>query len=389
MPENILVFSIFLIFAGAAVLSTLALYTRQSLLVAYMLLGMVLGPWGLKWVANPAIIQQIGDVGIIFLLFLLGLHLQPQSLFHLLKKVSWVAIASSIIFSALGYSLGRIFGFTQVESVIIGASAMFSSTIIGLKLLPTTVLHHQHVGELMIGVLLLQDLIAIILLLILHGASLGSFNWWQLGLIFLLFPLLIAFAFAFEWFVLRHLFRKFDRIREYMFLLAIAWCLSMAELANVMGLSAEIGAFIAGVSIATSPISFYIAESLKPIRDFFLVLFFFSVGASFNLPLFPQVAIPAVIFAALLLFGKPLIFRVLLGQVGEPKHIGWEVGVRLGQISEFSLLVVYVALQEALISAAASNLIQVTTILTFIVSSYLVVLRYPTPVAISDKLRRD
>lgn len=389
MSGNVLVFSIFLIFAGAAVLATLALYTRQSLLVAYMLLGMIMGPWGLKWVADSSVIVEIGDVGIIFLLFLLGLHLQPQSLLHMLKKVSWVAFVSSITFCLLGFTVGRLFGYTMTESWIIGAAAMFSSTIIGLKLLPTTVLHHQHTGELMIGVLLMQDLIAILLLLIVHSGNMQTFAWMQFGYVVSLLPVLLVFAFLVERFVLRKLFRRFDRIREYMFLLAIGWCLSMAELANLCGLSAEIGAFIAGISIATSPISFYIAESLKPVRDFFLVLFFFSVGAHFNLSFLQEVAVPSLILAAILLLLKPIVFRGLFAQIGEPKHVAWEVGYRLGQGSEFSLLLAYVAVQETLIGWAAANLIQMMTIVTFIVSSYFVIIRYPTPVAMNDKLRRD
>lgn len=389
MHENILFFSIFLIFTGAAILSTVALYTRQSLLVAYMILGVLFGPWGFGWVTNAALIQNIGDVGIVFLLFLLGLHLHPQSLLHLLKKVSWVALISSIVFLLIGFVIGLMFHYTWVESTIIGACAMFSSTIIGLKLLPTTVLHHQHTGEMMIGVLLMQDLIAILTLLFVHSASLGNVNWVTISLVCLEMPALIVFAFVFERFVLRKLFRRFDRIREYMFLLAIAWCLSLAQLANMMGLSAEIGAFIAGVSIATSPIAVYIAESLKPVRDFFLVLFFFAVGAGFNVGYFQQVAIPAILLAIILLLAKPWIFRLLLVQVGETKSVAWEVGVRLGQISEFSILLAYVSVQESLISQAASSLVQMVTMLTFIVSSYVVVLRYPTPVAISDKLRRD
>ena len=321
--------------------------------------------------------------------FLLGLHLHPQSLLHLLKKVSWVALISSIVFLLIGFAIGLMFHYTWVESTIIGACAMFSSTIIGLKLLPTTVLHHQHTGEMMIGVLLMQDLIAILALLFLHSASLGKVSWITISLVALEMPALIVFAFIFERFVLRKLFRRFDRIREYMFLLAIAWCLSLAQLANMMGLSAEIGAFIAGVSIATSPIAVYIAESLKPVRDFFLVLFFFAIGAGFNVGYFQQVAIPATLLAIILLLAKPWIFRLLLVQVGETKSVAWEVGVRLGQISEFSILLAYVAVQESLISQAVSSLIQMVTMLTFIVSSYVVVLRYPTPVAISDKLRRD
>jgi Kef-type K+ transport system membrane component KefB len=185
MHENILFFSIFLIFTGAAILSTVALYTRQSLLVAYMILGVLFGPWGFGWVTNATLIQNIGDVGIVFLLFLLGLHLHPQSLLHLLKKVSWVALISSIIFLLIGFAVGLMFHYTWVESIIIGACAMFSSTIIGLKLLPTTVLHHQHTGEMMIGVLLMQDLIAILALLFVHSASLGNVNWITISLVFL------------------------------------------------------------------------------------------------------------------------------------------------------------------------------------------------------------
>lgn len=389
MPENSLIFSIFLIFAGAAVFSTAALYTRQSLLVAYMLLGVLLGPWGLKLVGNSEVVQNIGDVGIIFLLFLLGLHLQPQNLLHMLKKTTWVALASSTLFAAIGYGIGTVFGYSHLESLIIGLAMMFSSTIIGLKLLPTTILHHQHTGEVMISILLMQDLIAIAVLLFLHGAGVGGLSLYEVIVVVLSLPAVLLFAFLFQRYVLMFLFSRFDRIREYMFLLAIAWCLGMAELANVLGLSAEIGAFIAGVAIASSPISLYIAESLKPVRDFFLVLFFFSVGASFNLSYFTAIIIPALLLAAILMILKPVVIKVLLRQVKETKNVSWEVGWRLGQISEFSLLIAYVASGYSLISPEAANLIQAATILTFIASSYIVVMRYPTPVAISERLRRD
>jgi len=389
MHDNTIVFSIFLIFFGAAILSTLALYTRQSLLVAYILLGVILGPWGLKLVADSFVIKQTGDVGIIFLLFLLGLHLHPQNLWKMLTKVTWVALVSSVIFAGLGFMVGHLCGYGLTENLIIGAAMMFSSTIIGLKLLPATVLHHQHTGEVMISVLLMQDLIAIVVLLLMHGATMGGLGFTDVGLIVLSLPGLLLFAYLFERFILLKLFSRFDRIREYMFLLSIAWCVSMSELASLVGLSHEVGAFIAGVSLAASPISLYIAESLKPVRDFFLVMFFFSVGASFNLQYVGTVLVPAVILAAVLLITKPLVFRFLLYQVSESKHTAWELGWRLGQVSEFSLLVAYVAANTSLISDSASYLIQATTILTFLASSYIVVLRYPTPLAVSDRLRRD
>lgn len=389
MPDHNLIFSIFLIFAGAALLSTFALMTRQSMLVAYMLLGVILGPWSLKWVGDPTMVQRIGDVGIIFLLFLLGLQLPPEKLIHMLKKVSWVGLVSSIVFAATGYAVGLACGYSTVECLIIGAAMMFSSTIIGIKLLPTTILHHQHTGEVMISILLFQDFVAIFILLLMHGAAVRGDVIGDLALVAIGFPAVLVFAYLFERFVLRKLFSRFNRIKEYMFLIAIAWCLSLSQLAVSLGLSNEIGAFIAGVSLASSPISLYIAESLKPLRDFFLVLFFFSVGASFNLNYLPSVIVPALVLAVLLFLLKPVTYRILLYQVKESKQVAWEVGARLGQISEFSLIIAYVGLEEKLISPSAAYLIQAVTILSFIVSSYLVVLRYPTPIAMSDRLRRD
>ncbi|MBT4885198.1 MAG: cation:proton antiporter [Legionellales bacterium] len=382
MIDNTLIFSIFLIYTGAAILSTVALYFRQSILVAYMIVGIILGPWSLKLVNDAYIVQQIGDVGIIFLLFLLGLHLHPQNLLQMLRKTTLVAVISSLLFIAIGYTIAMISGFSQVESVVIGAAMMFSSTIIGLKLLPSSILNHQHVGEVMISVLLMQDLIAIVVLLLLHGATMDSFGLTDFGIIVISLPALLLFSYYFEKYILMRLFQRFEKVREYMFLLSIAWCLSMAQLGVVFGLTYEVGAFIAGVSIATSAISIYIAECLKPIRDFCLVLFFFSVGANFNLNYLPVVALPAMTLAVLLLVLKPIIFKYLLAYVGEVEEIAWEVGFRLGQISEFSLLVAYIAASSSLISESASYLIQAATMITFLASSYIVVYKYQTPMGL-------
>lgn len=389
MLEHDLIYSIFLIFAGAAVLSTLALLSRQSMLVAYMVLGVILGPSCLKLVGDSAVVRGIGDVGIIFLLFLLGLHLPPQKLVHMLRKVSILGLVSSLVFALTGFVVGVVFHFSITDSVVIGAAMMFSSTIIGIKLLPTTILHHQHTGELMISVLLLQDLIAILVLLVMHAVTAGGVMTNDLLLVVIGFPSILLFAYLFERFVLLKLFAKFNRIKEYMFLVSIAWCLSLAQLAAVLGLSGEIGAFIAGVSLASSPISIYIAESMKPVRDFFLVMFFFSVGASFELSYFSSVIVPALILMALLFFIKPASYTLLLMRVKETKQVATEVGWRLGQISEFSLIIAYVGLETKLITPAAAYLIQAATILSFVVSSYIVVMRYPTPVSLDDRLRRD
>jgi Kef-type K+ transport system membrane component KefB len=389
MTSDYIIFSIFLIFIGAAIVSTLALQTRQSLLVAYIIVGIVFGPFGLRLVSDTAAIHQFGEVGIVFLLFLLGLHLQPQSLLHMLKKVTVLTIICSLLFFGIGFCVAHVFGYSFLEAVVVGMTMMFSSTIIGLKLLPTTILHHQHTGEVMIGVLLMQDLLAILVLFGLNIVTQGHLEWQQFILLIISIPLLIGAAYLIEHFVLVKLIARFERIREYIFLLAIAWCLGMAELAHLMHLSFEIGAFFAGVTLAASPIANYIAECLKPLRDFFLVIFFFTIGAGFNWNYFPSVIWPALLLGSLCMLVKPITYYSLLRGTGENRHVAWEVGARLAQTSEFSLLVGYLALSTELISESTNYLIQAMTIITFIVSSYWVAWRYPTPLAFTKKLQKD
>lgn len=389
MADHSIVFSIFLIFTGAAILAAIALFAKQSLLVAYILLGGLLGPWGVQLVNDAAVIQQIGHVGIIFLLFLLGLNLQPAQLIRMFREAMLVTIASSTIFGVIGFLAGRLFGFSGLENLVIGLVMMFSSTIIGLKLLPTTALHHRHVGQVMISILLLQDILAIIILLFLEGVSNQEIVWrkiWQLGLAV---PALVLFAFTFERYVLQPLFRRFDTIQEYIFLTAIGWCLGLAQLADLAGLSYETGAFIAGVALASSPISQFIAESFKPLRDFFLIMFFFSLGASFNINILPQVLMPAIALAAIILIAKPFIFSTLLKYSGESAGLSREVGVRLGQASEFSLMISVLAFNTGAVGSEVSFLIQATTLMTFIASSYLIMLSYQTPIAVNARLRKD
>jgi len=202
-------------------------------------------------------------------------------------------------------------------------------------------------------------------------------------------PLTMAAALLGARYLLVPLISRFDTIQEYIFLLAIGWCLGFAELASSAGLSAEIGAFLAGVALATSPISTFIAESLKPLRDFFLIMFFFALGAGFNPGMLQEVAFPALLLAVAMVILKPQVFRFLLQRTGEDVALSREVGIRLGQISEFSLLIAMLAWEAGLISERASTLIQLATLLSFILSSYWIMLRYPTPIAVSRRLRRD
>lgn len=379
--------SLFLIFTGAAVLATLALQLRQPILVAYVALGAICGPYGLGLVANTEMLSDLSHTGIAFLLFMLGLDLQPQSLMRLLGRMTLVTAGSSLFFAAVGAGIALAFGFTTTESLVIGITMMFSSTIIALKLLPTTALHHKHTGELVIGIALLQDVLAILALVVIDGPAEEGLA--GLALTLSALPALAIAAGLAVRFLLVPLLVRFDRYKEYILLLAIGWCLGVSELAHLLGLSREIGAFIAGVALASSPIAFYIAEQLKSLRDFFLVMFFFTVGAGLNHGLLGEIAMAVLVLGAAMLVLKPVVLSLLLRAVNEDKDVAREIGFRLGHCSEFSLMLAFLAVQAGILGEPASVLVQATTILTMLVASYIVVFRYPSPIAVSDRLRRD
>jgi len=245
MEFNNILFELVLIYAGAAVLATLFIFIKQPVILSYLILGMIIGPFGTKLISDAEHIKQIGHFGVILLLFLVGLNLHPNKLYMLFRKTSILTIATCSIFAFSITVTAFAFQIPLQDSIIIGIALMFSSTVIGLKLIPTTALHNRHIGEMMISVLLFQDIVAIsIMLIFLKNPEISLIR---------TFPILILKgvffslgAFFFVKYVLLWLFKKFDTVQEYIFLLSIGWCLGMAKGAEALGLSYEIGAFIAG-----------------------------------------------------------------------------------------------------------------------------------------------
>ncbi|MGH7461830.1 MAG: cation:proton antiporter, partial [Longimicrobiales bacterium] len=202
------------------------------MIVAYIVVGIALGPWGFALVDDPQLVQDFAHIGIVFLLYLLGLDLLPQQLWMMLGEALLATVLSSAAFWLIGFAIGAAFGFSMIEAALIGTALIFSSTITGVKLMPTTALHHRHIGQIVISVLLLQDMLAIVVLLLLQGygkgGNIAADIFRQLGML----PLLIAVAWLLERFILVKLITRFDEIHEYIFLLAIAWCLGIAQLAH-------------------------------------------------------------------------------------------------------------------------------------------------------------
>ena len=381
-------YELVVIFAGSALFATAFLYLKQPVMLAYIVLGIVAGPWGLGIIEHAQHIEQLSHLGIILLLFLIGLNLQPDRLVKLFSQTTALTLLSSAVFMLSTAAITLFFGYSLTESLVIGAAMMFSSTIVSLKLIPTTTLHHKHRGEMMVSVLLMQDVIAIVLILML---STGTQDNVPLTALFLLVKLvmMVAVSFLLVRYVINALLMRFDIISEYVFLLSLGWGLLGAGIGSMLGLSYEMGAFIAGVTFASSPIAMVVAENLKPLRDFFLILFFFAIGANINVLMAERVLLDALVVALGVVIFKPLVFRFFFEHIGEKDRTSWELGARLGQASEFSILVAFTALGTGLISEQASYLIQTIVVITFILSTYWVVYRYPTPISSDASHRKD
>ena len=386
--------SIAIVFVGAAVLGAAALYARQPLLIVYILLGMLIGPHGIGIITNAELLQEVGEFGIMFLLFIVGLDLPPNRLKHMFGSSIMVAIASALIFFALGFVVMLGFGFALIDAVVVGIASGFSSTLIGLKLLPTNVLHHRHTGDVVISQLLIQDLIAIIALIVIGGLAVTSEGDstnlpLRLGTTIVLAPVLAFAAFLGVNHLIKPLFVKFGAISEAIDLIGIGWCFAIASISVVIGLTPEIGAFIAGISMANLRIAQVEAERFRPIRDFFLVLFFFSIGGALELVAILSYLAPVIVLVAIFVLVKPLVYRGLLKVAGEETGISREIGYRLGQTGEFSLLVVHLAAGTVLISESASLVLTSATVASLCISTYIVVRRFPNPIAMDPRLRRD
>lgn len=388
MNLDSIVFELSVIIVGAAIMGTLFLYAKQPIIIAYIAIGFIVGPNGFALIHGTDSIEQISHLGVILLLFLVGLNLRPAKLSMLFRSTALLTFGTSVLFGGVSFLFAMLIGFNTNSALIFAAAMMFSSTVVGLKLIPTTTLHQKRAGELMTSVLLLQDILAILVILLISGEKSDN-----MAATFIMltvkFGILTFLAFSGVRYVMIPLFRKFDIIQEYTFVATLGWCMLWAETAHILGLSYEMGAFVAGLSITSCAVALVIAEHLKPLREFFLILFFFAVGARLDLGLDPRILLSAVIFGAILVPLKASVFSFAFRKNGEVPALSRELGARLGQSSEFSLLVVFAALSMGILAPEEAMAIQVTTIVTFIISTYWVVRSYQTPISDTARLLKD
>ncbi|MEK6897625.1 MAG: cation:proton antiporter family protein [Nanoarchaeota archaeon] len=345
---------------------------KQPLIIGYIISGIIAGPFFLKVLPGIDAINIFSEFGIAFLLFIVGLHLSPKVIKEV-GKISLITGIGQILFTfLLGYFIGTLLGFSMLISIYIAIAISFSSTIIIMKLLSDKGDLYTLYGKISIGFLLVQDLVAIIVLIIVSSVSSGGNIASQIGFT-LLKGLLIASALVpVSIFFLPRFQDFFSKSQEFLFVFSIAWGLGLASLFFYAGLSIEVGALIAGVLLSMSPYSLEISSKLKPLRDFFLISFFLLLGAQMTIANTSELVVPAIAFSLLILVGNPLIVMSLMALFGYTKKTNFFAGLTVAQISEFSLILIVLGVRVGHIPPEVLSLMTFIGLITIAGCTYMV-----------------
>jgi len=358
--------------------TTLAIFFRffkQPTILAYLLAGACVGIFGYGEITgNKEAFELFSELGIVFLLFLVGLEINYFTLKSVGKDAALIGIGQVLFTSVLGFGLATLLSFSYVEALYIGFALMLSSTIIVVNTLSEKKELQSVYGKVSLGILLIQDFFALLVLVIQGGfREEGVIGTLAFSLIFAIFKgvLLVFVAFYAGRVYIPKLFNFVARSTDLIFLTSLAWLFMLTWLAQTAGFSKEIGGLVAGITLAHSYERYQIAARLKPLRDFFLLIFFVTLGASlFLFTSFSEIIVPLVIFSLFILIGNPLIVFLLMVFRGFSKRPAFFSGITIAQISEFSLIFVAAGFALGHVDEKIVALITGVGVVTIVVSSY-------------------
>jgi Kef-type K+ transport system membrane component KefB/voltage-gated potassium channel Kch len=360
-----------IIVIGAAVAFIMRLI-GQPLIIGHIITGIIVGPAVLHLIKSPDALALFSDLGIALLLFIIGLGLNPQIIREVGKTATYVALFQVGAVIALGWTIGTGLGLSSTSAAFLGACLSFSSTIIILKMLSDKREQGRLYGKIAISVSLVQDLIAIALVVFTSASSSQSV---AIGSTISLAIKGGFLVFIIYWISnqIMPLFHRFiSNSQEFLFLFAIAWGLGSAALFQKVGLSSEIGALLAGICLATQPYAQEIGSRLRPLRDFFVIVFFIALGANLNLKDIGSNLTIILISALVVIIAKPLISVAILGYLGYTKRTSFKASVALAQVSEFSIVLILLGKERGLIDSSLVTTITFIALCSIAASSYLI-----------------
>lgn len=358
----------------------LAKALRQPTILGYILVGVIVGPVGLLHLDNVEMLDALAEIGIASLLFLVGLDLRMEQVREYGKAALYTGLGQIVFTSIIGYAIVRLLGFAPLAALYVAVALTFSSTIIVVKLLGEKHALDTLYGRICVGFLLVQDFVALGFLILLSSLRPGMASLSELPVLDTVWAfgkgtLLLAICVFMGRKVLPPIMRWMAQSAEVMFLAALAWGMGVAALAASprMGLSIEIGAFMAGVALSSSIERHHIVGRVKPLRDFFIVLFFVVLGSKMAISNIAAVAWPSVVLSLFVLIGNPLIVLSIMGFMGYRSRTSFLASVTVAQISEFSLILAALGLKLGHLDERAVTLVTVVGIVTIGVSSYMII----------------
>jgi len=363
---------------SAFILSYVIRAFNQPIVVGYIIAGMVVAfilEYGVIDIgATSGLINIFSQLGIAFLLFIVGLHLNPRVIKEVGTSSLLIGLAQIVFTFAVGFLISfKLLGFNMITSAYIAIALAFSSTIIIMKLLSDKKKLDSLYGKISIGILIIQDLVAVAVLMFISSmsgeVSFGSFALKGLlsggGLIIALF--LIGF------FILPRVVKNIAKNQELLFLFSICWCFVIAALFSYFGFSIEIGALVAGVVLSISPYSTEISSKIRPLRDFFLIIFFIILGLNLHISNIGSIIVNALILSLVVLIFKPFILMVFMAVFRYTRRTNFLLGTTMAQISEFSLIILALGVSVGHISGEVLSTLTLTGIITIGLSTYMII----------------
>lgn len=362
-----------ILIAVAAGVAMVMRYLKQPLLIGHIITGIIVGPALFHVIRSEEQFRVFGELGIALLLFIIGLGLNPRVVKEVGKASFAVTFSQIILTTIAGLIVGRALGLEHREALFLGLGFAISSTIVALKLLSDKKELGRLYGKITIGATLVEDIVAAVLLLLVASA--------QNGEMFSLDPLLsltikgLAIGLA-MYIVTSRILPRLEKFlasdQELLFLFAIAWGLGTSALLAKAGFSLALGALAAGVFLAPRPYAQEIASRLRPLRDFFVIVFFISLGAGLVFDNFSELLLPILGGLAIVLIFKPLAILSVLGLLGYTKRTSFKAATTLTHVSEFSFIFVILGVSQGLIGQNVVTILTFVALISIAISTYLI-----------------
>ncbi len=345
---------------------------KQPIMIGYIVSGIVLSPNLLGFLKNSEGLSTFSQIGISFLLFMVGLGLNPKHIRDIGKTAVFTTLVQMFLSGGFFFLLSLLFGFNTTTALYLGLGLSFSSTIVIMKILTDKLSLETLPGKIAIGILIIQDLLAMIALMtisaIAKDGNLMSTIIETAGKGLVLGVTLILISTK----ILPVLARKIASSQEMLLLFSIAWCMAVASLFYLMDFSIEIGALLAGITLSLSPYRYEISAKMRPLRDFFIMLFFVFLGSQMVFGEIVPLLLPTLVFTILVLVLNPLIITFLMGRIGYTKKTSFLAGINFSQISEFSLIVATLGVKVGHLDQKILSLLTLIALLTITGSTYFI-----------------